>query len=456
MTTTTTGRKTELMGWGASHRVSCVLERPETIGGVAQRLSQAGEGGSIARGLGRSYGDAALNADRQVLELTGLDRYLSFDGQTGLLTCEAGASLAEIIADFAPRGWFPVITPGTKYVTVGGCIANDVHGKAHHTQGSFATCLTEMTILLASGEVVTASRTEHADLFWGTLGGMGLLGIILTATIRLERIQTTYFRQKAIVADDLDAMLEALATHNHEPYSVAWIDPYATGDRLGRGVLTVGDHAAVADLPPEKAADPLRLSGRPWITVPTELPELTLNGLSLRLVQLVIEQVLSRGAPIAHYEKFFYPLDAIGHWYRGYGRRGFTQYQFVIPMADGARQMRRLLGAIVAGGQLPSLNILKRLGPESGGVLSFPFEGYTFAIDFPIRRGLPELLAKLDWMVLEAGGRIYLGKDAFLSAAAFRAMYPRQIDQFLALKGRYDPQNVFTSDLARRIGLLPT
>ena len=450
--TTTSGVQAELTGWGANLRAECRLERPETTRAIRERLDPRG---SIARGLGRSYGDAALNTGRQVIDLTAVDHYIAFDGQTGLLTCEGGTSLAEIIADFAPRGWFPAITPGTKYVTIGGCIANDVHGKAHHAQGSFATCLERMTVLLASGEVVTTSRTELPDLFWATVGGMGLTGIILTATVRLKRIQTTYFRQQVVLAENLDAMLDALEEYDHVPYSVANIDPSASGAGLGRGVLTIGDHAEVTDLPPEKAADPLRISGAPWLTVPFELPELTLNPLSLRMVHLAIEQFLSRGAAIAHYEKFFYPLDILNHWNRGYGRRGFTQYQFVIPMEDGRRQMRRLLEAIAAGGQLPSLNVLKRLGPESGGLLSFPFEGYTFAIDFPVRRGLPELLARLDWMVLEAGGRIYLGKDAYLSAAAFQAMYRHQIDAFLKVKAKYDPDNVFTSDLARRIGLLP-
>ncbi|MFT4977472.1 MAG: decaprenylphospho-beta-D-ribofuranose 2-oxidase [Myxococcota bacterium] len=447
----TTGVKTQLMGWGASRRVDCLLDQPETTRELAAHLDEAG---TIARGLGRSYGDAALNEGKQVIDLTRINRYCAFDADSGILTCEAGVSLADIIDDFTPRGWFPGITPGTKYVTIGGCIANDVHGKAHHAQGSFAECLLSMTILLASGEVVTASRTELPDLFWATLGGMGLLGVILTATVQLRRVETSYFHKRVIAAESLDEMLEALEEHNDIPYSVAWIDPFATGSRLGRGVLTVGDHAAMKDLPPALRKDPLKLSGPPKITVPFELPAITLNSLSIRLVNLVIEQRLSQKKDLAHYEDFFYPLDAIGHWYRGYGKRGFTQYQFVIPLEDGAAQMRALLSAIVAGGQLPFLNVLKKMGPESGGVLSFPFAGYTFAIDFPIRRGLPTLLEKLDNMVLDAGGRIYLGKDAFLKPATFRAMYP-QVEKFLKTKATYDPDNVFTSDLARRIGLLP-
>jgi decaprenylphospho-beta-D-ribofuranose 2-oxidase len=198
---------TRLTGWGANLRADCVLAEPETPAEVAARLDPSG---TIARGLGRSYGDAALNAGGQVLGLHKVDRYLAFDGETGTLTCEAGVSLARIIQDFAPRGWFPMITPGTKFVTVGGCIANDVHGKAHHAQGCFSACVDALTVLLASGEVVVASRAENADLFWGTFGGMGLLGVVLTATIRLRRIETTYFRQRSIRVNDLAGMLAAL------------------------------------------------------------------------------------------------------------------------------------------------------------------------------------------------------------------------------------------------------
>ena len=444
---------TALWGWGANKRVDCFVDQPQTPAQVGRQLAQPpGSAGSVARGLGRSYGDAATNERGQVLDLSTMDRYLGFDPATGTLECEAGTSLAQIIADFGPRGFFPAITPGTKYVTVGGCIANDIHGKAHHTQGSFCECVESMTVLLASGEVVRASRDEHADLFWANFGGMGLLGVILTARLRLRPITTTYFRQRAIKVDDLDAMLAALEEYDHEPYSVAWIDPFATGARLGRGVLTVGDHAEPGDLPPALAREPLKLSGGPKLTVPFEAPELVLNKLSIRMLNVVLETVLGRGKPIAHYEKFFYPLDAIGEWWRGYGRRGFTQWQFVIPLEDGPARMREILEAIAVGGQLPFLNVLKKMGPASEGILSFPFEGYTFAIDFPVRDGLAKLLAKLDAMVLDAGGRIYLGKDSYLAPDTFRAMYP-QVERWLEIKAKYDPQGVFRSDLGRRLGL---
>ncbi len=442
---------TRLSGWGANLRADCVLVEPETPDDVARRLDRAG---TIARGLGRSYGDAALNTGRQVLGLGHVDRYLAFDNGSGTLTCEAGVSLAQIIADFTPRGWFPMITPGTKYVTVGGCIANDVHGKAHHAQGAFSACVDAFTVLLASGETVRASRDENAELFWATFGGMGLLGVVLTATLRLRRIETTYFRQKSIRVADLEGMLAALDEQDRIfPYSVATVDVLATGARLGRGILTVGDHARLDELPPKLRDAPLRLSGPPKLTVPFELPELTLNPLTIRVVNAAIQMRLADAPPFGHYEGFFYPLDVVGHWYRGYGRRGFTQYQFVIPFEDGARRLREILGAIVTAGELPFLNVLKRMGKPSGAPLSFPREGYTFAIDFPVRQNTVALLRRLDAMVVEAGGRIYLGKDSYVEAATFRAMYPR-LDEWRAVKAKYDPTGVFTSDLGRRVGLV--
>lgn len=446
------GTPTVLSGWGANHRATCFVELPETLEQARRRLDR---GGSIARGLGRSYGDPATNDQRQVLAMTQLDRYLAFDPVEGILDCEAGVSLEQIIADFTPRGWFPMITPGTKYVTVGGCIANDIHGKAHHAQGTFSTCVEQMHILLADGEVVVASRESHPELYWASFGGLGLLGVVVSARIRLRRIESSYFSQQAIEVKNLEHLLEAFETHDALPYSVAWIDSLAKGARLGRGVLQVGDHARSVDLPSELAANPLKLSGPPIVTVPFTLPELTLNRWTIRALNVVLELVQTRKTEFKHYENFFYPLDAIGSWYRGYGKRGFTQYQFVIPLEDGPTKLRTLLETIASSDQLPFLNVLKRFGPEGPGHLSFPFEGYTFAIDFPIRDGLRSLLARLDAMVVEFGGRIYLGKDSFLDASRMPAMYPR-LDAWRAIKDKYDPQNVFTSDLGRRVGLVPS
>ena len=440
---------TALAGWGGNAYADCSFVRPQTPAGVARTVAPEG---TIARGLGRSYGDAAINEGRRVLGLTRLDRFLGFDEATGTLTCEAGVSLADIIATYAPRGWFPAITPGTKFVTIGGCIANDVHGKGHHTQGSFSACVVAMTVLLATGEVVAASREENADLFWATFGGMGLLGIVLTATLKLRPIETTYFRQSASAHGSLDALMAAIEDKRHVPYAVATIDVFASGARLGRGVLNCGDHARLDELPAPLAQRPRPVAGPPRVSLPFRLPDLTLTRPSIRVVNALILEIQRRGGRFAHYEPFVYPLDFIGRWNRGYGRRGFTQYQLVVPEREAARTIHQVLTAIHASRQLPFLNVLKRLGAASDGLLSFPMAGYTLAVDFPIRPGLADLLRTLDAIVLAAGGRIYLGKDAFVAPETFRAMYPA-IDGFLQVKDKYDPDGVFTSNLARRVGL---
>lgn len=443
-----------LAGWGNHPRVECAVARPETVPALRTAVDEdLGDARRIARGLGRSYGDPAVSDVGVVLDCTRLDRYLDFDPATGTLTCEAGTTLEMILRDFAPRGFLPAITPGTKFVTVGGCIANDVHGKAHHVDGCFSRCTESFRVLLADGRTVNASPTENADLYWASFGGMGLLGVIVDATIRLRKVETTFFRQTALSVPNLDAMLDALDAHQDVPYSVAWVDALATGDALGRGVVTMGDHASLADLPTRQQAAPLAVSAPSPLVLPFELPSIALNTATVRLLNVVLDQVQKRGAAVAHYEKFFYPLDFVGEWNRGYGPRGFTQYQFVVPLKGGREHIRELLGTIAASGQSPFLNVLKRFGAERPEtLLSFPFEGYTFAIDFPVRDGLTELLSALDARVLAMGGRVYLGKDAFLQRDTFEAMYPR-LERWRAIKAKYDPDSVFSSNLGRRLGL---
>ncbi len=441
---------TRLQGWGGQRRVECDERSPETTPEVARAISKDG---TISRGLGRSYGDAALNEHKRVVTMTRLDRYLAFDEGTGVLRCEAGVTLARLIADFAPRGFFPAITPGTKYVTVGGCIANDVHGKAHHAQGTFVTCVESMQVLVADGRVVTASRSENPELFWATFGGMGLLGVVLDATLRLRRIETTYFRQRAIPTRDLTHALELLEEHDAaQPYSMATLNSMATGSKLGQGVLNIGDHAHRDELPKKLALQPLRLAGERALTVPFELPELTLNPVTIRAVNTVITNIMKTKGEFQLYEGFFYPLDMIHEWNRGYGRRGFIQYQFVVPFDGGEQTIRGLMETMTSSGQLPFLNILKRMGEANEAPLSFPMKGLTFAIDFPVRDGLVALTRELDARVADAGGRIYLGKDSYLEAPMLRRMYPR-LAEWQRVKAKWDPQSAFTSDLGRRLEL---
>lgn len=439
----------ELGGWGNYPLVESNVVQPRNKEDLTETLRKQ----MIARGLGRSYGDQAINDHKRVAICTHLNHLISFDEPSGTLECEAGVSLEEIITVFAPRGWLPMICPGTKYVTIGGAIANDIHGKAHHIDGSFVNCVLSFTILLADNRLLTASRTENSDLFWGTVGGLGLLGIIVSAKIKLRKVATTYFKQKSVKVNSLDEMLEAVEKYDKDyNYSVAWIDALATGKSLGSGVLSLGNAATIEDLPVSMQQEPLKIHKQnSLLSVPLFLPDFTLNNFTVKILNTVIGFVQNSSKQIVHYEKFFFPLDAIGNWNKGYGKRGFIQYQFVIPEKDGRATLNTILNMIGKSGCTPFLNVFKKMGAGQG-ILSFPFKGYTLAIDFPVTGNLKRFTMELDAVVLKAGGRLYLGKDAMMSKEGFQAMYP-QYKEWLKIKARYDPQNVFTSNISRRLGL---
>ncbi len=443
--------KTTLTGWGnypLADSAFCLLRS-------AEDAREAIREEVIARGLGRSYADQAINQGRLVAGTTGLNKFLSFDEEKGILACEAGVNLEEIISAFAPRKWFPFICPGTKFVTVGGAIANDIHGKAHHIDGSFVNAVIDFTILLADGRVLTASRTENADLFWANFGGLGLLGIILTATLQLRRIETCYFKQRSFKVKNLESWFTVLEESDRSfNYSVGWIDPQARGKDLGKGVLSAGNSASLEDLPAKFRSEPLKLHGAGKLNLPVFLPDFTLNNFTSFFVNRALSFMLSSNKDIVHYDSFFFPLDIMNNWNRGYGERGFIQYQFVLPRETGAQSMRAILESIVDSGCTPFLNVFKTLG-KAQGILSFPFEGYTLAIDFPMSEKLKTFIPTLDKKVMDAGGRIYLGKDAMLNAATFRHMYP-QLDEWMQIKKKYDPQNRFTSNISRRLEMNPS
>jgi len=438
-----------LAGWGNYPTVESTVVKPRNENEVREAIAKKQ---IVPRGLGRSYGDQAINKNSNVAVCTRMNHFISFDETNGILECEAGTSLADIISAFAPRGYLPMICPGTKYVTIGGAIANDIHGKAHHIDGSFVNCVVSFQIMLADGRILTASREENSDLFWANFGGLGLLGIILSAKIKLRKVQSTYFKQKSLVVKNLDEMLDALEIYDKDyNYSVAWVDPLAKGKKLGGGVLTLGNAAEISDLPDSLKLNPLKVSGDPKISVPVFFPDFALNSVTVQVLNKVIAFVQNSSKTIVHYEKFFFPLDAINNWNRGYGKRGFVQYQFVIPLEKGRENLRVILEKIARSGCNPFLNVLKKMGPGQG-ILSFPFEGYTLAIDFPVTKNLIPFTKDLDKTVLDAGGRLYLGKDALLDKDMFRAMYP-QYKEWMGVKAKYDPDNVFTSNIGRRLGL---
>ena len=444
---------TVLAGWGRFPRARCHVFRPERRAAVAETLAAKLTPTLIARGLGRSYGDASLNADGGVLVSDRLDRVLAFDPVSGVLHAEAGLSIDDIVRWWLPRGWFPPVTPGTKFVTLGGAIAADVHGKNHHRDGTIASFLEAFTLLTADGETLRCSRTEHVDAFWATVGGLGLTGVILDVRLRLRPVESGWLGVDYRRARDLDAMLDVFASNDAgAAYSVAWIDVLARGRRAGRGVIMHGDHAGAAEVRAASRA-PYATGARAGLGVPFDAPSVMLNPLSVRLFNATYYAAHRDGRRLVSVDRFFYPLDGVPHWNRLYGRRGLVQYQVVLPPAEAHRGLVTLLDHLSGSGRPSFLAVLKRFGPAGEGLLSFPTEGYTLALDLPVRDGLVEFLRTLDRIVLAHGGRVYLAKDATTTPDAVRAMYPR-LDEFRAVKARLDPRGVFSSSLARRVGIV--
>ena len=446
-----TARSMELSGWGRYPRCLSTVISPENISeAMPPRAGQM-----IARGQGRSYGDAAMVEDGLVMLTERLARFLSFDEQSGLLRAEAGTTLAEVIDQYLPRGWFPAVVPGTKFVSLGGCVAADIHGKNHHRDGAFGAHVKEIEIVLADRSRHRCSPTAEASLFWATVGGMGLTGIITEVTAQLIPVESSYLVVQHTPAKDLDASFEVLADEAWDDhYTVAWIDCLARAGNLGRSVLMRGHHATIDALPAKLRSQPF--SGpRRQHNVGFDFPSWILNSLSVRAFNEFYYRLQGRRKEsfISDYESFFFPLDRIGNWNRMYGKRGFIQYQCVLPSGVALAGMRALLEALAAARRPSFLSVLKRFGPAGQGLLSFPIEGYTLTLDLPVSDSdLFPFLDRLDEVVLKYGGRVYLAKDARLRSENFRAMYP-QFAEWQRLKTLFDPAGCFTSDLARRLGM---
>jgi decaprenylphospho-beta-D-ribofuranose 2-oxidase len=450
-----------LSGWGRYPVVETDVYRPERVAGLAAMTRS--DGSLLGRGLGRSYGDAALNGAGATVLFARLNRLLSFDAATGVLECEAGVTIAEILQVFGPRGFLPPVCPGTRHVTVGGAIACDVHGKNHHRDGSFGRHVLGLRLVTASGESVHCGPTRDPELFHATVGGMGLTGFIAEATIRLRRVTSPRVAVDYDRAPDLDTALRLFdETDERYAYSMAWIDCLAPGRALGRSVLMRGE-------PVESSASVVATYGNgiaawqsvtrrePRLRVPFDLPGWVLNPVSMRAFNSLYyrRHPVRRHGVITDYDSFFFPLDRIGDWNRIYGRRGFLQYQCVIPLETGRESLLRLL-ALARRGNGSFLAVLKRFGREPGaGPLAFPRPGYTLALDFPAAGDeLLRLLDAMDEIVVRAGGRVYLAKDARLRPDTFRAMYP-ELPDWLTVKRRVDPEHRFASDLSRRLGVTP-
>jgi len=430
-----------LSGWGR-------LPAPgiELLGEDLPRLAR---GARLFRGLGRSYGDSSLPGDGvdRVIGTRLANRIIWFDTETGVLRAEAGVCLRDLNVTFIHRGWFTPVTPGTQFVTLGGMVASDVHGKNHHVSGCFGSHVRALRICLASGDIVSCSPTEHADLFWGSVGGMGLLGHILEVEVQLQRIPSSWIQMESERLGSLGEFLSAIQEAAAQwPMTVGWIDLAASGKSRGRGLLNKGRWA----LPTEAPDRPPTLKKEKRL--PIDLPNFALNPLTIRAFNAAYywKQLRKKSLGVVSWEPFFYPLDAILDWNRGYGKRGFVQYQCVLPRASGIEGMQALVERLAKLRGISPVTVIKDCGAQGQGTLSFPMQGMSLAVDMPVNAGIQSLTDQLNDLVIGLGGRIYLSKDRFTRADHFKAMEPR-LPAFLELRQKWDPQRRLRSAQSVRL-----
>ena len=432
----------KISGWGRWPMVDAEVIRPDGVEAIRTALAQGRLG---IRGAGRSYGDSSLAS--RVVDMSGFRRLRSFDAATGIACVDAGVTIDELLRVFGPRGWFPAVTPGTRHVTVGGALASDVHGKNHHVGGSFADHVISFDLLLGDGDIVTVKAETDHDLFQATAGGMGLTGVILSVTLQLMPISSNRIVQRSLKLPDLQSTLGAIEENAGATYSAAWVDCQARGSALGRSLLLLGEHAANGGRSP-------MLPARAALPVPFALPSRTL---SRPVVGVFNALHYGRQRSATHTAEipctsFFYPLDVAADWNRLYGSRGFLQYQFAAPAEAGSEPLAGAL-RLIADSRVPApLAVLKAFGPGNRNLLSFPFHGYTLAVDFPASRGAFTLLDRLDELVLGFQGRVYLSKDARMTAETFRACYPRW-QEFEQIRARFGASGRFVTHQSQRLGL---
>jgi decaprenylphospho-beta-D-ribofuranose 2-oxidase len=446
-----------LSGWGRRNPSRAQVLSTSDVEAIATAVRSAGPRGVIARGLGRSYGDPAQNGGGLVIDMTPLNRIHHIDPDSGIVDVDAGVSLDTLMRAVLPHGlWVPVL-PGTRQVTIGGAIAADIHGKNHHSHGSFGNHVISMDLLKADGSIITLTPDgSEAELFWATVAGMGLTGIVVRAKIRMTQTETAYFIADHDRTRNLDETMELLTDGSDDgyDYSMAVPDTISTGSRMGRAGFTRGSLATVDQLPAKLRRDPLRFNAPQLFTVPDIFPNGMVNGLTSRLLSEVAYRVYpqhGRGA-IQNLTQFYHPLDLLGEWNRAYGREGFLQYQFSIPFG-AEQQLADIIRAIAHSRHRSFLNVFKRMGAGNQAPLSWPHPGFMLSLDFPIKGGLGAFLDDIDERVLQAGGRLYFAKESRAKAHLIPPMYPR-LDEWRATRAKADPDGVFISDLARRLNLI--
>jgi len=430
-----------LMSWGMYPKVNNTVlkyDKEETLKEIINENDEL-----IPYGNGRSYGDSALSS--YIIDVKPHDHFINFDEKCGLLHVQAGVLLSEILESFVPRGWFLKVTPGTKLITVGGAIASDVHGKNHHVEGCFSECVQEFKIMLANGDIVTCSKEATPELFKATCGGMGLTGVVLNAKIYLKKINSQYIDQTTIKTKNLKETFEAFEEYSHKPYSVAWIDCLAKDDEIGKCLLMVGDFRDDGDL---------KYKTKKQKSIPFNFPSFVLNNWSVRAFNWLYYGKAKEGISKqkVDIDTFFYPLDAIGHWNRIYGKNGFTQYQFILPKETSYEGLEEILSVISKSGKGSFLAVLKLYGKANENYLSFPLEGYSLALDFKIEKGLFDLLDKLDEIVVKHKGRIYLTKDVRVNKETFEKGYPH-IETFRQYRKENKMDIKFQSLQSKRVGI---
>lgn len=442
-----------LTSWGRAVEARARVVRPEKEATAVQAVREPPSRTVIARGCGSSYGDASLNEDG-VVGFERLDRLLAFDPEGGTVTCEAGVTLGEIVDHLMPRGFLPPVLPGTRHVTVGGAIAADVHGKNHATTGAFSSCVRSFRLAIPAGKTLTCSRRRNADVFWATLGGMGLTGSIVTATLDLEEVDSAYVVRRRDRTGDLDETVELLETRasTHRD-AVAWLDASGRSDPLGRGVVTAARPASQSEAR-TVTDEPLEPPERPTPSVPFEMPFNLVNRATVPVFNSLYYWTRPEdGVDVVDHERFAFLLDAVEDWHHLYGPQGMQQYQAVIPTPGERQGVAALLDRIRRSDVPPALTVLKAFGPADRGLLSFPTRGLTLSVDVPATPEAEELFHELDRICLEHDGRTYLAKETTLDARAFEQMYP-EAEAFREIKHAVDPEGTLASSLARRIGLV--